>query len=204
MLITVDDSGGPGLKPGKGVTSYFAIAAIYFATDADAEKAKRKIQKLKDELRWKEKREFKFRKANAEVKTAFFKAVRNQNFTVSVVLLEKDKLDKKLFEKHPSKLYNAAILRAIQGLGVDLEQAHIYIDGEGGNNYRKKAKTFFRQNLPAGAMKELTYVDSVKDPLIQLADMVVGAIRYTLGEKKDADDYFHMIKKHIITLTKTL
>lgn len=204
MLITVDDSGGPGLKPGKGVTSYFAIAAIYFATDADAEKAKRKIKKLKDELRWKEKREFKFRKANAEVKTAFFKAVRNQNFTVSVVLLEKDKLDKKLFEKHPSKLYNAAILRAIQGLGVNLEQAHIYIDGEGGNNYRKKAKTFFRQNLPAGAMKELTYVDSVKDPLIQLADMVVGAIRYTLGEKKDADDYFHMIKKHIITLTKTL
>ena len=48
------------------------------------------------------------------------------------------------------------------------------------------------------------YDSLVKDPLIQLADMIVSAVRYTLEDKKDADDYFHMIKKHIVTFTRAL
>lgn len=204
MLITIDDSGGPGLKPGKGVTSYFAIAAIYFSTDSDAEKTKRKIQKLKSDLHWLNRREFKFRKDRPETKRLFFEAVKRERFSASVVLLNKSELDERKYAKDSSKLYNTAILRAIQGLGVELDQAHIYIDGENGNDYRKRAKTFFRKNLPSGAIKELSYVDSVDDPLIQLADMVVGAVRYTLEDKKDADDYFHMIKKHIVTFTRAL
>ncbi len=204
MIIVVDDSGGPGIGAGRSVSSYFAIAAVHFKDDADAEKVAERIDLLKRELGWKERREFKFRKTNTEIRTKFFEAIKRQKFEVSAVLLEKDKLDLKQFHKNASKLYNMAILRAIQGLGVDLENANVYIDGEAGNDYRRKAKTFFRQNLPAGAIKELVYEDSVGDPLIQLADMIVGAIRYTLSNKKDADDYYLAIKRHVVTITKTL
>lgn len=204
MIIAIDDSGGPGLKPGRGVSSYFSIAAVYFKNDEDADKTKAKIDLLKKRLGWKQKREFKFRKTNREFKTLFFNAIKHQNFEISVVLLEKDKMNRKDYYKNPSKLYNAAILRAIQGLGIELADSHIYIDGEAGNDYRKKAKTFFRQNLPKGAIKELSYIDSVDNSLIQLADMVVGAVRYTLEDKPDSDEYFHMIKKHITTLTRTI
>ena len=204
MIISVDDSGSPGLKPGRGVTSYFAIAAICFNNNTDAERAKLKIQSLKTRLSWKNNREFKFRKANAEIKTKFFEAIKNQKFTISVVLLEKSQLNQKEFYKSPSKLYNTTILKALQGLGVDLINAYIYIDGESGSNYRKRVKTFFRKNLPPGAIKELTYEDSVNNPLIQLADMVVGAIRYILSNKKDADIYYGLIRHHITTFTKTI
>jgi len=48
MLITVDDSGDPGVKPGAGSSKHFVIAAVCFETEADAERMRKRINKLKD------------------------------------------------------------------------------------------------------------------------------------------------------------
>lgn len=204
MIIAIDDSGGPGLKPGKGVSSYFAIAAIYFRYDEDAERVRDRIKQLKVKLGWKGKREFKFRKDRPEIKKKFLATVKNEKFVISAVLLEKSKIHKREYYKNSGKLYNTTMLEAIHGLNIQLDKAHIYIDGESGTDYRKKVKTFFRQSLPKGAVRELSYENSVDDPLIQLADMVVGAIRYTLEDKKDANDYIKIIKKHIVSLKSSI
>ena len=45
-----------------------------------------------------------------------------------------------------SKFYSTIVLCIISANG-QFSRAHIYIDGEGGNDYRRKVKTFFRQNL---------------------------------------------------------
>ena len=61
-------------------------------------------------------------------------------------------------------------------------------------------KTFFRQNLPKNAIKQIRYRDSKNDVLIQLADMIAGSInRFLTGDK----EYLSIIKRHINFLTKT-
>ena len=76
------------------------------------------------------------------------------------------------------------ILRAIGPVLVESSNALIIIDGEGGSSYRRNVKTFFRQNLPKNAIKQLRYRDSKNDDLIQLADMVAGSVNKSLSGDK--------------------
>ncbi|MDO4987001.1 MAG: hypothetical protein Q4E46_01630 [Candidatus Saccharibacteria bacterium] len=46
MIVSVDDSGDPGLKLERGSSAYFVIAAILFKDDLDAEEAALKIKRL--------------------------------------------------------------------------------------------------------------------------------------------------------------
>jgi len=174
MIVAVDDSGDPGMKLYEGGSSrFFVIAAICFEKEEEASKANAKIEKLRKKLGWRPEHEFKFRKTSLEIKKNFFRELKNLEMRCVVVVVDKIGLKCKI--KNPSSLYNVAILRAISMLG--LNGAYLYIDGEGGNNYRKRAKSYFRQNLSKGAIRQLTYCDSRANNLIQVADMIAGAAR---------------------------
>ena len=103
------------------------------------------------------------------------------------------------YNKDASYLYNTLILRAISQILDESSNARILIDGEGGSSYKRNVKTFFRQNLPKNAIKQIRYRDSKNDVLIQLADMVAGSVnRYLTGDK----EYLNVIKRHINFLIK--
>ena len=89
-----------------------------------------------------------------------------------------------------------------RAFGDSVKSAHIYVDGEGGNDYRRKVKSYFRKNLPKQMMKELSYQDSKKNNLIQLADMVVGAARRVV--ERDESKYIKIVKKRIVKIRKEL
>lgn len=99
-----------------------------------------------------------------------------------------------------SSLYNTVILRAISQVLDESTNARVLIDGEGGSSYKRYVKTFFRQNLPKNAIKQIRYRDSKNDVLIQLADMVAGSVNRSLTGDKE---YLSIIKRHINFLTKT-
>lgn len=203
MIIAVDDAGDPEVKLDKGSSRYFLIAAICFNDDLDAEEVSLRIRRLRRDLGWKPSHEFKFRKTSPEIRKTFLNAVRNYPFDVSLMILDKHQIDSSLFRNNASKLYNAAILGAIKGFDTEIKNVHIYIDGESGQNYRKKVKTFFRNELPKGSIKELTYRDSKNDNLIQLADMVVGAVRRSV-EKDKNNSYRQIIKKRVVRTRTSL
>lgn len=201
MIIAVDDSGDPGIKLGKGSSDFFLIAAVLFEDDLDAEEMSLKIKRLRKELGWKEDHEFKFRKLSPEYRKIFLKTVKNLNFEVVVFELDKTSIkDPRLYRNDASKLYNAVILETVKAFGEKVRSAHIYIDGEGGNDYRRKVRSYFRKNLPKQTMKELSYQDSKKNNLIQLADMIVGSARRVA--ERNEDEYIKIVRKHIIA-TKT-
>lgn len=202
MIIAVDDSGDPGIKLGQGSSRHFVIAAILFEDDLDAEETSLKIKRLRKELNWKENHEFKFRKLSPELRVKFLNTVKKMNFKISIFELDKTTLsNSKIYRNDSSKLYNAVILETIKAF-ENVKMAHIYIDGEGGNDYRRKVKSYFRKNLSGKAMKELSYRDSRTNNLIQLADMVAGSAKRAIDQGEDG--YIKIIRNKIVAIKKDL
>jgi len=108
-------------------------------------------------------------------------------------------------KKNPSKFYNTVILETFKMSSLPLKKAHVYIDGEAGYNYRRRAKVFFRQNLPKNAIKEVTYTNSRSDNLVQLADMIAGGVKRSADTHRDDHrTYISLIKKRIEQTVATL
>ena len=200
MIIAIDDSGDPGLKMDKGSSSYFVIVAVVFLTDYDAEVTALKVEKFRETLKWKIHHEFKFRKTSPEIRKAFLSEINSCNFVLSVVVVDKTDTNMDIpSNRDASNLYNAVILRAISQVLDESTNARILIDGEGGSSYKRNVKTFFRQNLPKNAIKQIRYRDSKNDVLIQLADMIAGSVNRSLTGD---EEYLNIIKRHINFLTK--
>ena len=204
MILAIDDAGDPGLKLKEGSSKYFVIATILFKDDLDAEETALKIKRLRQKLGWQQKHEFKFRKTSPEVRKQFLSEVKSCKFEISLVILNKNNVaDIKEFKNDASRLYNAVILKSLKVFNDKLKQTHILVDGESGSTYRRNVKTLFRKYLPKGAMKQLTYRNSIEDNLIQLADMVAGAARRSVERDKDIS-YIKLIEKHIVRVETSL
>jgi hypothetical protein len=204
MIIAIDDSGDVGFKLGKGSSPYFAIATVFFDDNLDAEEMALKIKRLRKNLNWTPLHEFKFRKTSDAIKEKFFKTINPLNFHIVLALIDKSTITDKTLIQNPSYFYNTVIIKTLNSGMRKIQKAHIYIDGESGSDYRRKTKTFFRQNLPKQAIKKLSYRDSKKDNLIQLADMIAGAAIYSTATNRDnAKNFLNIIKKHIITTITT-
>ena len=195
-LIFIDDSGCTGFKFGRGSTVYFGIAAVFFDDNLDAEETALKIKRLRRSLGWHDLHEFKFRKTSKVIKKQFFETVRSLNYRVVVALIDKRNVIDKKIQKNPGEFYYSVILSALQA-GGGFAKANITIDGEKGVDHRRKIKSYFRRNLPVFSVNKISFRDSKKDSLIQLADMIVGAAIYSLEEQDDAKDYISIIEKSI-------
>ncbi len=81
-----------------------------------------------------------------------------------------------------------------------IKNGSIRLDGHEDRAYKKAASTYFRQqaNPRSSVIKDMKFVNSKNDNLIQLADMVAGSIlRSTQSNKTDKDEYLKVIKKQI-------
>jgi len=202
-LIFIDDSGCTGFKFGRGSTDYFGIAAIFFDDNLDAEETALKIKRLRRSFGWHDLHEFKFRKTSNKIIEQFMNTVQPCNFRVVTALIDKRKVTDKNMIKNPILFYYNVILQTIRAGGI-LNKANIYIDGEAGRKYSQKAKTYIRKNLPKNAVNKVTFKDSNTDNLVQLADMIVGALLHTTEERGNSDTFLSIIEKHIESSINTV
>jgi len=197
-LIFIDDSGCTGFKFGHGSTDYFGIAAVFFSDDLDAEETALKIKRLRRSLGWHDLHEFKFRKTSKSIRKQFLETVKPFNYEVVVTIIDKRKIFDKKLKSDSGEFYYNVILRTLQA-GGGFEKANIIIDGEKGIDHRRKVKTFFRKNLPEFSVNEMSFRDSKKDSLIQLADMIIGAAMHSIEDRDDANDYISIVKNRIVS-----
>lgn len=68
----------------------------------------------------------------------------------------------------------------------------VIIDGSGSKDLRKQLKRYFKRchNTPEQRfIMKIKTQDSTKNNLLQTADMIVGAIHRSYGDKNDANQY---------------
>jgi len=198
QLIFIDDSGDPGLKLNRMASRYFVITCVVFDDCVCAEEASATIKRLKHDLNIKQTTEFHFKSDSHKRRLQFFEGTKRINYRVRAIVV-----DKKHFNA-PAKMdadnFYKFIIKEVLDKYKDMKTARVYLDGGGGRNYRKRTVSYFRKSLnkTGRKMSDFKFVDSETDNLIQLADMVAGAIRKKYNTNKD--DYYKLFKKKIENL----
>ncbi|MGB4811359.1 MAG: DUF3800 domain-containing protein [Methylophilaceae bacterium] len=174
MLIFIDESGDPGFKLTKGSTSHFVIAMIIFDSNLDAESTAEIIKQAYLDL--KVKPEFKFSKSKDSVKNEFFSRISSCKFRVRALVVDKQIIYSKNLRENDERFYNYFIKLLIDCHDLTLNNASIKIDGSGDREFKNELNRYLRAQIKQNLTFKIKFVDSQKDYLIQLADMVAGAI----------------------------
>lgn len=192
MLVLIDESGDPGFKIVRGSSSHFVVAMVVFDDNAEAERTSTAIANLRERLRVKP--EFKFAKSADVVRDAFFASICTFNFTVRALVVDKAAIYSERLRETPDWFYNYFLRMMLAHDDGTLDGARVKIDGSGDREFRRSLTTYLRHQLQAGKIDSFRFADSSRDNLIQLADMVAGAIlRSYRDDRKTAGRWRQML-----------
>lgn len=186
MWIFIDESGDAGFKLVKGSSQHFIVSMVIFKTEEAASSTTKTIKDLSSRLNVKP--EFKFAKSCNNIRDGFFEGISSCNFTTRSVVVDKTKIYSAHLKENKESFYNFFIKTMLKYDNGMLNKAKIIIDGSGDRAFKNEFKAYIRRSIPDQCVKRLSLKDSRSDPLIQLADMVAGAIARSY--KTDKADYY--------------
>lgn len=196
MLLFIDESGDPGLRIEAGSSKYFIVALVGFEGYEDALAADDRISLLRKEQRLPDDFEFHFNKMKPAYRRMFLEAVAPYNFFYFGLVIDKTKLTGSEFQIKES-LYEYACGLIFDKAKPRLGDAIVVIDESGSKNLGRELKSYLVHRLKDRSgkclIKRVRTQNSTKNNLLQLADMVVGAMARSFSGKKDAREYRKLI-----------
>lgn len=191
MLMFIDESGDPGLKLDSGSSKYFIVALVAFEDHDEALAADDRISLLRREQGLSETFEFHFSKMKPAHRRLFLSAIASYDFFYFGIVINKSKLTGPGFQFKES-FYKYACGLIFENAKPRLNSAILVIDGSGSKDFRRQLKKYLTRRLKDEAgkslIKKVKTQDSTQNNLLQLADMVVGAVARSYSGKKDARD----------------
>jgi hypothetical protein len=199
QLCLIDDSGDPGFKLASGSTPYFVIACVTFDDRQVAEATAAAIRAARLRLGFKREYEFKFNKLNKTNRKAVLQAAAPFEFKIRAVVVDKALVRSHEMRAKPDLLYNF-VIKEVLSRNDTLKDASVRLDGHSGREYKQQAVAYFRKEINSEGHKisDFKYVDSRKNDLIQLADLVAGSVnRSRQTDKTDRLEYITILKDRI-------
>lgn len=196
MLVFIDDSGDPGFKVEKGSSPIFVIALVIFHDELEAEKTSLAIKELRRKLGVSDRYEFKFNKTNRKFRTSFFDSVSSYQYKVRAIVTDKNIIYSQRLKTKKENFYNYMIMQVLKHSCGSIKKAKLKFDKRGEKEIRNQLRVYLSQRLEnskAKIFKDLKFVDSRQNTLIQLADMVAGSM-YSYYKGKDKS-YLERLKK---------
>lgn len=193
MLVLIDESGDAGFKLARGSTPHFVVAMVIFDDFKEAERASAIIEAARASLRIRP--EFKFNKCSVQVKDGFFEAVSPCKFSVRALVVDKSKIYSDNLRENKDRFYNFFVKTLLQHDGNALAGARVKIDGSGDREFKRELGAYLKREAGEGKIASVKFAESHRDNLIQLADMVAGAIArsYREGDRNAHDRWRKML-----------
>jgi len=199
--IFIDESGDAGFKFDKGSSRFFVMVAIIYDDSLEVEKTAVAIKSLRRKIGFSDNKEFKFNKLNKEFRVKFFKETNIFKFKVKCLTIDKKTLKDRGLRSDKDSFYAYAVKMFLKRGASSVLGTKVKLDGSGDKIFRRNFFSYLRKELnqeDKRMIRNVRFVDSKDNQLIQLADMVAGAIRRSLEEgKSDKDTYKSIFKKHI-------
>ena len=198
MLVFVDESGDPGMKLGLGSSEFFVLTLVIFENNEEAIRTDGLINKIREEQKLHPLSEFKFNKLRDSGRRHFLKSVAKHDFIYYSVVINKAKLTGKGFAfKEPFYKYVCSL--AFNNAKQHLDNAVIIIDGSGSREFKQQLQNYIKgkvndKNDVRTCIKKIKIEDSKKNNLLQLADMVCGAVAKSYTSKWENISYRSIIK----------
>ncbi len=204
MRVFVDESGDTGFKFEKQSSRYFVVALVIFEDEEKEAIASRRIHALRQEL-LSPNIEFHFAKNKDATRKAFFTAAKDMDFKAFVFLVDKTRLSQSEF-KDRDAFYQFICGAALERAKHLLQDAQVIFDDSGGEKFKKELASHLRRRINADNVKHIKSVGtgrsagtSQESNLIQLADMVCGAVYRSLQGGEDAESYRNMVRNALET-----
>ena len=199
MLVYVDESGDTGLHLDKGASPYFIVSAVIFSCPLEAERCSNAIDGFRNQI-GKKNLEFKFSKLNSKNRKHFLLTIAQFDFKYCAVILDKNRLYGKGFKFHRS-FYKYSIRLLFQHAKRHMLDAAVCIDECGNDEFRQELEKYLDRQInsdtPDDSIKSVSMEDSRSENLLQMVDLVCGAVARSLKpDKTDHRDYRpHIIQK---------
>lgn len=197
MLVLIDESGDAGFKLARGSTSHFVVAMVVFDDFKEAERTSAIIEAARISLRIKP--EFKFNKSSAQVKDGFFTAVAGCKFVVHALVVDKSTIYSDYLRENKGQFYNFFVKSLLKHDSGALTGARVKIDGSGDREFKRELGAYLKREAGEGKIDSVRFAESHRDNLIQLADMVAGAIArsYREGDRNEHDRWRKMLNSKV-------
>lgn len=201
MLCFIDESGDPGMKVGQGSSRFLTVAIVLFQDKDEANKCDAEIDELRKSLSLKSNFEFHFVHCSHNKRIKFYTCVSKSVFHYWTITIDKTKIYGRGFN-YKESFYKFACKLVFNNARKYLENAIVIFDKSGSREFNKELQTYIKKQMnekDSVKVKRVKSQASHKNNLIQLADMVCGAVSYSLRKKnKNAEVYRNMINKHEI------
>jgi hypothetical protein len=194
MLAFIDESGCPGFKFSRGSDPVFGLGMVIFANGEDARSTENSMLAFRRRVRHKP--EFKFSKSSDALRDAFFAALANCPFVVRALIVRKDTLYSQHLRANVDSFYHYFVKMLMAHDGGLLEAASVRIDGSGSREFQRTLGAYLRREL-GSRIKDVKMIDSARDPLMQLADMCIGAITRAERDRANAVRWQEMLRPRI-------
>ena len=194
MLVFIDESGCPGFKMPRGSDPVFAIGMVTFQSREDARRTEECMLGLHAALRHVP--EFKFAKCSVPVRDGFFRALVPMPFRVRALMVEKQTLYSLHLRGNVDAFYSYFVKQLMAHDGGSLDGARVRIDGSGDREFQRALGAYLRRELGSKIL-DVKMSDSARDPLMQLADMCIGAIARSKRDRKDPGRWLKMLEPKI-------
>lgn len=195
MFVYLDESGDPGLKIVQGSSRYFVVALAVFQDEEETHAIDQRLSLLRRELHLNPSFEFKFNKCNRELRLAFLQAAAPYDFFYYGIVIDKAGLYGDGFKVKES-FYKYVTQLLFLNAREHLENAHVYIDACGDRDFRREINAYLKRkiNQERQHIASVSFLNSANSNLIQLADMLAGAINRSHSGKPDAADYIRVVR----------
>jgi uncharacterized protein DUF3800 len=197
MLVFVDESGDSGMKGKVGSSELFVVAAVLFVENADAEKCDKRISEIAAGCFGGKTREFKFAKCSDDYRKKFLAGVAGQDFLYIAFALNKSKIWGEGF-LYKDTFYKFTCKLLFENAKRYLKDASVVIDKSGNREFRLQLQKYLKAkiNTDREAIKSVRTEVSHSNNLLQLADMVCGAVARSYKEnKKDCGEFRAILRK---------
>jgi hypothetical protein len=198
MLVFVDEAGDAGLKLAKGSSKFFVVTLVMFRQEAEATACDQRIDRLRRELNLRSSFEFHFRDTPPRLKREFFNAVAPFNFFYISIIIDKSAIAPETIQPR-DVFYQYAVALVFKEAKPHLENAVVVFDGSGSRPFKQQLATFLRQRMNEDQIQRIRKVkmqDSKTNNLVQLVDMVCGAVYHSVKTPSDKTSDFRRLITH--------